>query len=207
MKLPTLSTGALLLSALLLTSFQSQPEGVLPLGSKIPLPQREMTATDGQAYSLQELARENGLLVIFSCNTCPFVLAWEETYGPLGDYTRENQIGMVLVNSNAAKRPGEDSMAAMKAHAEEAGYTMPYLLDKNSKLADTFGAKTTPHVFLFNASGKLMYRGSINDKFENKDKQARRDYLMQALRQMRQGEPIDPADTREIGCSIKRVKA
>lgn len=207
MKLLRRASGALVGAALLLSGFQSSPEKMLPLGADIPLAERPMPATDGESYSLQDLQKDQGLLLIFSCNTCPFVLAWEETYGPLGDFARESQIGMVLVNSNAGKRPGEDSMAAMKEHAAEAGYQMPYLLDENSKLANAFGAKTTPHVFLFDQAGKLVYRGAINDKFENKDKTARQPYLMQALQQMAAGEAIDLADTREIGCSIKRPKS
>jgi len=207
MKPLRLPSGALLTALLFLSSFQFPPEDMLPLGARIPLAERRMPATDGESYALQDLQEDQGLLLIFSCNTCPFVRAWEETYGPLSNFARESQIGMALVNSNAGKRPGEDSMAAMKEHAAEAGYQMPYLLDKHSELANAFGAKTTPHVFLFDQAGKLVYRGAINDKFENKDKTARQPYLMQALQQMVAGEAIERADTREIGCSIKRPQS
>ena len=177
------------------------------LGDKAPLSDIEMLEVmSGKNMSLEDLNQENGLLVIFSCNTCPFVLAWEEQYPQLGKLAKENKIGMVLVNSNEAKRDDEDSMSSMKKHYEKAGYNTPYVIDKNSKLADAFGAKTTPHVYLFNKDLELIYRGSINDKYEQRDKEAKKFYLNDAIRNHIGQKSIEPADTREIGCSIKRVK-
>lgn len=181
-------------------------DSALSLGDKAPLSDLKMTGISGEQVSLNDLKGENGLLVIFSCNTCPFVLAWEDQYPALGKLTTENKIGMVLVNSNEAKRKNEDSMSAMKEHSEKAGYNCPYVIDEDSKLANAFGAQTTPHVYLFNAEMELVYRGSINDKFEQRDKTATKFYLEDAINKLLKSEEIDPADTREIGCSIKRIK-
>lgn len=178
---------------------------MLKIGAEAPMADYEMKGISGKTFTLEDLKDENGLLVIFSCNTCPFVLGWEERYPKLGDLTRKNNIGMVLVNSNEAKRKGEDSMRAMQNHHSKAGYNTPYVIDESSKLADAFGAKTTPHVYLFDANMKLKYRGSINDKYENSDKKAQNEYLQKALKAMLNGEEIDPKETKQIGCSIKRA--
>lgn len=182
-------------------------EEMLPIGVKAPRADYAMQNIDGSTLSLEDVKKENGLLVVFSCNTCPFVLAWEDQYPKLGKMAAENNIGMVLVNSNAAKRDNADSMEAMEAHYGKAGYNVPYVIDKNSVLANAFGARTTPHVYLFDSEMALRYRGSINDKYENKDKVARTPYLKNAIDNLVKGNKIEPAKTKEIGCSIKRTKA
>lgn len=176
------------------------------IGDEAPLIDQTMMATSGEETSLSAETKENGLLVIFSCNTCPYVIAWEDQYPNLANKAKELNIGMVLVNSNEAKRPGDDSMEAMKAHAEEAGYNCTYVLDENSELANAFGAQTTPHVYLLDADKKLVFKGSINDKFENRDKVATQEWLRDAMDLLAAGnsDQIDPAETRQIGCSIKR---
>jgi len=166
-----------------------------------------MKDISGKSLSLNDAKGENGLLVIFSCNTCPFVLGWEDQYPELGKLSKENKIGMVLVNSNEAKRAGEDSMEEMKKHFETAGYNTPYVIDADHKLADAMGAKTTPHVYLFDKDMTLVYRGAINDKYENKEKTATKFYLNDAIAQLVKGKKIDNPVTTERGCSIKRVKS
>ena len=178
---------------------------MLSLGASAPLADVEMEDISGASYSLNALKKEKGLLVIFSCNTCPFVIGWEDQYPGLKEMTDKFDIGMVLVNSNEKKRQGDDSMAEMQQHAKDAGYEMPYVVDANHQLADAFGARTTPHVYLFDANMKLVYRGSINDKYENKSKEASKEYLKEALKALAKGVEIENKDTREIGCSIKRV--
>ena len=203
-----LKFASVLFAALFGFSNPSSDSSNFSLGDKAPLSDYEMKdVASGDMVSLSEIAGENGLLVIFSCNTCPFVLAWDDQYPKLGKMTAENGIGMVLVNSNEAKRKGDDSMKAMQEHYRKAGYNTPYVIDKSHKLADAFGAQTTPHVYLFNSNMELVYRGSINDKFEERDKTAKSFYLEDALRNMLKDETINPADTREIGCSIKRLKS
>lgn len=201
----TLKLLGLALAVLFSTGAFKKDKPMLSLGAKAPLADRAMMDISGKSLSLEDLNRENGLLVIFSCNTCPFVLGWEDQYPVLKEMTDKMNIGMVLVNSNEKKRKGDDSMSEMQKHAKEAGYEMPYVIDENSELANAFGARTTPHVYLFNADMELVYRGSINDKYENKSKEAEDEYLQKALKSLAKGAKIDPADTREIGCSIKRV--
>ena len=178
----------------------------LALGDKAPMTAYEMQDISGKIMSLESLKQKNGLVVVFSCNTCPFVLGWEDQYNMLAKQAGYAEIGFVLVNSNEAKREGEDSFEEMKKHAKNAGYTMPYVVDANSQLANAFGANTTPHVFMFDANMNLVYKGSINDKYEQKDKVATTRWLVDAMMLMADGKAsaINPAETKNIGCSIKR---
>ena len=112
---------------------------------------------------------------------------------------------MVLINSNEAKRNDADSFSRMKERSKKMDYKANYLVDKNSKLADAFGASTTPHVFLFDADLKLVYKGAIDDAVgSTKDVKSR--WLSTAMKNMSTNQPIDPQTTRNSGCSIKRVK-
>ena len=162
-----------------------------------------MILTEPPTFLRQEM-KMNGLLVVFSCNTCPFVLQWENRYNELYELCAENEIGMVLINSNEAKRTGDDSLEKMKEKANAEGYKMPYLMDEGHLVADAFGARTTPHVFMFDKNAMLAYRGSIDDNSEDKN-QVTKHYLKDAINAMSKDETIDPNITRSIGCSIKRV--
>lgn len=187
-----------------LSSFLEGGEGEITIGQQMPMMALDMVDVSGAEYTLRGLHQENGLLVIFSCNTCPFVLQWEDRYNDLYDLCKKNKIGMVLVNSNEAKRPGDDSMENMKEKAEAEGYKMPYILDEDHILADAFGARTTPHVFLFNRDANLAYRGAIDDNSEDASAVSEH-YLMDAIKDMVANKPISPEVTKSIGCSIKRT--
>lgn len=183
---------------------------MLEIGSEIPLPNKSMLNIDDKEYSFDDLKKENGLLVIFSCNTCPFVIGngsksegWENRYPELGDISNDLNIGMVLINSNAAKRDDGDSFKEMQERYKSKGYNSYYVLDINSEMADAFGALTTPHVYLFDNNMKLVYRGAIDDNVK-KSSEVKAFYLQDALNNMVAGNPIEPQTTRQLGCSIKR---
>lgn len=182
------------------------------IGEKAPMVTAPMMNIDGQPQTLLNLKGENGLLVIFSCNTCPFVVGngtktegWEGRYNGLAELAESLNIGMVLINSNEAKRDGDDSFTEMKNHAKEAGYTMPYLVDEGSKLANACGARTTPHVFLYNGNLELAYRGSIDDNV-NRASEVKEKYLEMAMNRLAEAKKIKTTETKAVGCSIKRVK-
>lgn len=175
----------------------------IEIGEKAPLTNFQMTDIDGSIVSLESAKETNGLLVIFSCNTCPFVIAWEDRYPILADITKENKVGYILINSNYLKRNNDDSPESMAAKAKKDSYTWPYLIDKESKLANAFGAKTTPHVFLFNDKMELVYKGAIDDNYKDADS-VKDFYTKTAIKAMVKGEQIEPNTTRATGCSIKR---
>lgn len=187
-----------------LSSFLEGGQGEITIGQQMPLMALDMVDVSGAEYTMRGLHKENGLLVIFSCNTCPFVLQWEDRYNELYDLCKKNNIGMVLVNSNEAKRQGDDSMQKMKEKSEAEGYKMPYILDEDHILADAFGARTTPHVFLFNRDANLAYRGAIDDNGEDASAVSEH-YLMDAIKDMVANKTISPEVTKSIGCSIKRT--
>lgn len=177
----------------------------IALGTTMPLADVMMVGVNDKEVSLNKAKKENGLLVIFSCNTCPFVIKWEDRYNDLKTRCDKDKVGMIVLNPNEAKRADEDALSAMKKHATDMKYNFDYVVDAQSKLADAFGAKTTPHVFLFDKSGKLVYRGAIDDNADDKT-QVKEKYLESAIGQMVKGEAITLAETKPVGCSVKRVK-
>jgi hypothetical protein len=205
----TLVAIALALTTLL--SFNShQKRESIKIGTIAPLSDHKMKDVSGEEFTLKDLNQENGIFVVFSCNTCPFVVGskdndgWENRYNELHETCKRNNIGMVLVNSNEAKRKGDDSFEKMINHSTENKYKSPYLVDKNHKLADAFGASTTPHVFLLNHSLKLVYKGAIDDNVSSK-KEVKSKWAMDAINSLGKNEKIINSSTRNSGCSIKRI--
>jgi len=204
-----ISIASVLCLALVMYAFSNGEESyeTLKIGQNAPMIDHEMEATDGEVVNLESLSSANGLLVIFSCNTCPFVVAWEDRYPEIAELAAESEVGFALVNSNKAKREGEDSMDEMIEHASENGYgEVPYLVDTGSQVANAFGAKTTPHVFLFDSEMKLVYEGAIDDNHKSAEA-AKVHYLKNALKHLEMGKAISPNNTKAVGCSIKRVKS
>lgn len=176
----------------------------LAIGSKAPAADIDVMDVSGKSLTLAGVKSANGLLVIFSCNTCPWVLAWEGRYNGLAQAARDAGIGMIALNSNEANRDGDDSLDEMRAHAEKNGYTFPYAVDPNSAIANAFGATRTPHVFLFDKDLTLVYRGAIDDNAKQPD-DVKAVYLLDAIRAVGSGSPVAVKDTKSIGCSIKRI--
>mgnify|MGYP000119320180 CR=1 FL=1 len=196
---------------LLLTSFLLvEGENELKFGKKIPLTDKQLKNIDNTSVSLDDLKKENGLIIIFSCNTCPFVVGnedfegWEKQYNEIHSKALEKGLGLVLINSNEGKRDGDDSFDEMKIHARKAGYKMPYLVDENSELANAYGAKTTPHVFVINNMNELIYRGSIDNLWDTKRAELET-YLYDAMNHLADKKELKNNDTPPRGCSIKRL--
>jgi peroxiredoxin len=190
-------------------SFLGKKDKGLKIGKSVPAMDVQMTGIDDQSHSLSDFQGENGLMVVFSCNTCPFVVGskdfdgWEVQYNDLFTKAQEAKIGFVLVNSNAAKHEGVDSMEKMKERAEAQGYQMNYLMDVDSKVADAFGAKTTPHLYVVDANGKLVMRGSIDNSWDNGREQLET-YALDAIKSLIEGTKLSNTTPAPRGCSIKR---
>ena len=177
----------------------------LDLGSILPLGDIKMADISGKDISLNDAKGKNGLLVIFSCNTCPWVIAWEDRYVELAETYKDKGVGIVAINSNEKQFETVDSMEEMQAHAKEQGYNFYYTMDNGSKLASEFGATRTPHIYLFDNKDKLVYRGAIDDNARKPDK-VENTYLADAIDNMLAGSAIDPAATKALGCAIKFAK-
>ena len=183
----------------------AQKYPTLEIDQKMPVQNYKVKSIEGDFTSLNDNLKNNGILVVFTSNKCPFVVMWEDRYKLIEDECLKSDIGMVYINSNEAKRDGDDSIDKMKEHARKMGYNYPYLIDKNSKIADSFGAKTTPHIFLFNKNKKLIYKGAIDDNYKS-IKNVKEKYLINAITQLNNNEEIKINTTKAIGCSIKRKK-
>jgi len=176
----------------------------LPIGAEMPKADVKMKDISGKEVSLKDAKKANGLLVMFSCNTCPYVVKNQERTNEICKYALDNKIGVVVINSNEAQRDGEDSYESMKKYAEAQGYKWYYTVDKNSELADAFGANRTPENFLFNKDGKLIYHGAIDDNPSEAGK-VNRKHLREAISEMVNGKDVSVKTSKSVGCTIKRV--
>jgi thioredoxin-related protein len=176
----------------------------LPIGAAIPNPDVKMKDISGKEVSLKEAMKSKGLLVMFSCNTCPYVLKNQTRTNEVCKYALANDIGVAVLNSNEAKRSEDDSFDDMKAYAKDQGYSWYYLVDKNSALADAFGANRTPECFLFNGEGKLVYHGAIDDNPSDASSVSRK-HLTEAINEMKGGKEITVKNSKSVGCTIKRL--
>ena len=176
--------------------------GELEIGSTMPLKDLELADISGNNITLATVKGDAGTLVVFSCNTCPWVIRWEDRYVSLANTYAQKGIGMIAVNSNAARFGGEDSLEEMLEHAKNNGYNFPYAQDPESELATAFGATKTPHIYLFDGDDKLVYRGAIDDNAKNA-KKVDEPFLANAIDALLAGSPINPQTTKALGCSIK----
>ena len=174
----------------------------LDLGSVLPLEDVKMMDITGKEVSLGQAKGENGLLVIFSSNTCPWVIKWEDRYVKLAKKYQSKGVGMIELNSNETTFGSVDSMDKMKAHAKDKGYNFYYAMDSGAKLAREFGATKTPHGYLFNEDDQLDYRGEIDDNTK-KPKKGKRPYVADAIDAMLVGNTIKYTSTKALGCGIK----
>ena len=177
----------------------------IEINSEMPNMNQKLQSINGYSYSLESISEKNGLIVIFTSNTCPFVIKWEDRYTMVEELAKKNNLGLVYINSNYKKRDGDDSFEKMKEHAKKYNYRSPYLLDTESTLANSFGAKTTPHVFMFNKEFQLVYKGAIDDNYKDIDR-VKEFYLKDAIEQLVNGKKIKVSETDPVGCSIKRFK-
>ncbi|MEP6928188.1 MAG: thioredoxin family protein [Ginsengibacter sp.] len=176
----------------------------LPIGSELPKGDVQLQDISGKKISIKSVKEKNGILVMFSCNTCPYVIKNQARTKAICSYALKHNIGMVLINSNEAQRSDDESFEAMKEYAKEQDYKSYYVVDKNSEVANAFGATRTPECFLFNNDLKLMYHGAIDDN-PTQPGNVEREHLKEAINEMIAGKKISVNESRSVGCSIKRL--
>jgi|AntRauTorckE6833_2_1112554.scaffolds.fasta_scaffold00419_17 peroxiredoxin len=177
----------------------------LKIGDKAPETSRGVVNTSGNTVTLSDITENNGLLVIFSCNTCPWVAKWESRYNDLANFASQNDIGMIVLNPNERIRNRGESMDEMRKRAQKQSYNFTYALDKDHIIADAFGATFTPEVFLFDAELRLAYHGAIDDNANN-PANVNSSYLREAMRAIGSGGNIQNQQTKIQGCTIKRAE-
>ncbi len=188
--------------AFLLLAFA--PAAELPLGASIPKADLKLKDVSGKEVTLAAARQKNGLLVMFSCNTCPYVIKNQSRTASISKYALQKEVGVILLNSNEAARDGADSYEAMKQYAAGQKYSWIYAVDEGSVLADAFGASRTPETYLFNGDGKLVYHGAIDDN-PSDESAVNRHHLKEAIDELVAGKDIAVKTSRSVGCSIKRL--
>lgn len=188
----------LLMGAILGVDAQS-----LAVGSDLPMGDVKMKDISGKEVSIKDAMKQNGVMVMFSCNTCPYVIKNQQRTLQVASYAKQNNIGIILLNSNEATRDSDDSYDDMKAYAKNQGYDFYYTVDGDSKIANAFGATRTPEIFLFDARGKLQYKGAIDDN-PNDASNVKRVHAREAISELVTGKAISVKESRSLGCSIKR---
>ncbi|MDF7824253.1 thioredoxin family protein [Pontiellaceae bacterium B12227] len=183
----------------ILAAVAAMSASALQIGDPMVDADTKMQGADGTTQSLSQLKGEKGTLVIFTCNKCPFVDAWQAVMVDLGNTYSKKGIGVVFVNSNDPSVKG-DTLENMKAKAEKEGYQFAYLQDSTSDVARNFGAKKTPDVFLFDAAGKLVYQGAVGEGGRSVGDEI---WLKDALEALVAGQKIENAQTKAVGCGIK----
>ena len=176
---------------------------VLPAGAILPKGDVKMKDVSGTLVSLNEAKAANGLLVLFTCNTCPYIEKNQSRIIEICRYAEEKNIGVILLNSNEGDRQDGDSYADMQAYAQQQGYQWKYALDSRSEVADAFGANRTPECFLFDNTNKLVYHGAI-DNSPADISNVSRVYVREAINEMVAGKDVTVKESRSVGCTIRR---
>jgi thioredoxin-related protein len=185
-------------------TLSSQAQGSLTIGTPIPLADTKMKDISGKEISIKDAMQSNGVLVMFSCNTCPYVIKNQSRTKAIAAYAKKNHIGVILLNSNEGNRDDGDSFSDMQAYAKEQAYDFSYTVDANSKLANAFGATRTPEVYLFDAKGTLQYKGAIDDNPVNASN-VKRIHTKEAINEIVGGKTVSVRESRSLGCAIKRL--
>jgi peroxiredoxin len=165
-------------------------------------PDFELPGTDGATYSLGGFAGSKAVVVIFSCNHCPYAVMYEDRMVELARDYADRGVAVVAINPNDATAYPADSFENMKLRAQTKGFPFAYLWDASQETAMGYGATRTPEVFVVDASRNIAYHGRIDDNAEKPDAVTRQD-LRVALDELLAGGSVSVADTMPVGCGIK----
>jgi peroxiredoxin len=207
MNMKTLKLLSLLSFAFLLMAFSSQP---ISEGYKVGdiATDFSLENIDGKMVSLSDYKDAKGFIVIFTCNTCPYAVAYEDRIIALDKkYASKGYPVIAIMPNDPDVQPG-DSMEAMKTRAKAKGFTFPYLMDEGQNIYPQYGATKTPHVYLLQKTKKgneVKYIGAIDDNYKDANAVNVR-YVENAVDALLKGEEIETTETRAIGCTIKVKK-
>ncbi len=157
---------------------------------------------DGKRHALADYADKQVLVVIFSCNHCPYVRAWEDRMIQIQADYADKGVQFVAINANDAVKYPSDSFEAMVERAKEKGFNFPYLHDESQEIARAYGAQRTPEIFVFDRERRLCYHGAIDDNYEDPGA-VKQHYLRAALDAVLAGKPAPVGETMPVGCTVK----
>jgi peroxiredoxin len=160
-----------------------------------------LKGVDDKQHSLDNYSGKQ-VVIIFSCNHCPYVQAWEDRMVKIqADYGAKN-VQLIAINSNDGVKYPDDSFPKMKERARTKRFNFPYLHDEDQKVASAYGAERTPEVFLFDSNLTLRYHGTIDDNYDSPDN-VKENYLRDALDATVAGRKVSRPETAPVGCTIK----
>lgn len=162
----------------------------------------DLLGVSGKQHALSDYPNKGAVVVIFSCNHCPYVQAWEDRmvqlqadYGPKG-------VQLIAVSANDVAQYPDDSFPSMRERARQKGFNFPYLYDESQQVARAYGAERTPEVFVFDKARGLRYHGAIDDNYDEPGA-VKEHYLRRALDAVLAGKTPAVAETKPVGCTIK----
>ncbi len=160
---------------------------------------------DGKFVSLSDFKDAKGYIVVFTCNTCPYAVMYEDRIKALHDKYADQGYPVIAINPNDPEVKEGDSWDAMKVRAKEKGFDFPYLFDAGQMVFPQYGATKTPHVYVLDSDKVVKYIGAIDDNPQDATAVGDK-YVEAAVESLKMGKSPDPSLTKAIGCSIK-VKA
>ncbi|MDD9942698.1 MAG: thioredoxin family protein [Myxococcales bacterium] len=172
----------------------------MPLGTAAP--RFSLPATDGRSYALDDFANSPVLVVVFTCNHCPYARAIEDRLIAFQQEFGERGVVVVAISSNDDQAYPADSFDAMRVRAKDKGFNFPYLFDGSQEVARSYDAACTPDIFVFDRERKLTYNGRFDDNWQDATRVTQRD-LARAVECTLAGKPLDFEARPSMGCNIK----
>ena len=160
---------------------------------------------DGKMVSLADYPNAKGFIVIFTCNSCPYAVMYEDRIIELNKNYASKGYPVIAINPNDATIKPDDSFKSMQQRAKEKGFNFPYIYDEKQEIFPVYGATKTPHVYLLNNKKVVEYIGAIDDNPQDPTAVSQK-YVEDAIAALEKGKKPDPSTTKAIGCSIKYKK-
>lgn len=174
---------------------------MLPLGTQVP--QFDLPDFDGKRHALADFAASPALLVVFTCEHCPFARHIRAGFAEFAREYLPRGLAVVAINSNDLDAYPQDGPDAMRGEARAAGYVFPYLLDGDQSVARAYRAACTPDFFLFDRGRRLVYRGQFDDSRPGSNRPVTGTDLRRAVDAALLGQPADAEQLPSVGCNIK----
>ena len=173
----------------------------LSLGDTAP-EWKDLPGVDGRQHSLADLADKEVVVVVFTCNSCPYAVDYEDRLIAFAEQHTgpRSKVAVVAINVNTVE---EDKFPQMQARAEEKGFDFPYLYDESQKIAKAYGANYTPEFFVLNKARKIVYMGAFDDNSDMD--QVKTKYVEPAVAATLSGAKIEIAETAAVGCAVRYV--
>ena len=165
----------------------------------------KLKSVNGKMYSMSDYKDAKGFIVVFTCNTCPFAMKYDDRVNALAKKYKPKGYVLLAINPNDPAVQPNDTYNLMQAKAKEKGFVFPYLVDEGQKIYPQYGATKTPHVFLLDKNLVVKYIGAIDDNCDDASA-VKEKYLENAISALENGREPSPEITRAIGCSIKTNK-